>query len=49
MKYTIIHIMSDGTKRENIDGLVVKLNEATQPAYEIICDGRKERADDRTF
>ena len=31
----VIHVMRDGTKRESVEGLTVKINEA-QPVYKLI-------------
>jgi len=32
----VIHIMADGTKRQSIDGYIVKLNEQTEKAYKLL-------------
>ena len=35
MEYKVIHVMRDGTKRESITGVTVKINEA-QTVYKLI-------------
>lgn len=38
----IIHIMADGTKRDSIEGYVVKLNDNTEKAYKLLSEERKK-------
>lgn len=38
----VIHIMADGTKRQRIDGYIVKLNERTEKAYKLLVKERKD-------
>ena len=32
----VIHIMADGTKRQSVEGHLVKLNERTEKAYKLL-------------
>ncbi|MFV8290830.1 BOW99_gp33 family protein [Aerococcus viridans] len=32
----VIHIMADGTKRQSVEGYIVKLNERTEKAYKLL-------------
>lgn len=32
----VIHIMADGTKRQSVEGYLVKLNERTEKAYKLL-------------
>ena len=32
----VIHIMADGTKRQSVEGYIVKLNEQTEKAYKLL-------------
>lgn len=32
----VIHIMADGTKRQSVEGYIVKLNERTEIAYKLL-------------
>ncbi|WP_373768639.1 BOW99_gp33 family protein [Jeotgalibaca porci] len=32
----VTHIMADGTKRQSVEGYIVKLNERTEKAYKLL-------------
>lgn len=38
----VIHIMADGTKRQSMEGYIVKLNERTEKAYKLLVKERKD-------
>lgn len=40
----IIHVMSDGTERDSIEGFVIPLNEETKPFYELISKMQGEQS-----
>jgi hypothetical protein len=39
----IIHIMADGAVRDSIDGVIVAVNEATKPAYQVLTELAKKK------
>lgn len=38
----VIHVMADGTKRDSIDGYVVKFNEITEKAYKLLAEEKSK-------